>query len=324
MSEVIKRKFNIGIGKEITRGTKVVPAVWLKPTSEDINDQVEVVPTERSMGIIEDSEDQAVTKEFASGVIAGEIFDESFGYVLLGALGKVTSVESADSGVYDHTFEILQSAQHPSVTLEIKRGDIEQLAYPNAVVENLKISALINQYAMYEVDYRAKKGETASNSPSYTTENYFLAKDVCVKMADDVAGLDGASAMDIRSIEIEEAKNVEDDDTLCEDGPSDFLNKQVVIEGSIEMNFNTVYEKNYMLNNTVRAMRITMERADVTIGATSHPKLVIDLAKVKFSEAPITGGNNDIAKVELKFKAFYSTDDAFSMKAILSNEKVSY
>jgi len=324
MSEILKRKFNIGIGKESVRGTKVAPAIWLKPTSEDFNDQAEVVATERSMGIIEDSDDQVVVKKFASGVIAGELFDQSFGYFLLGALGQVASVESADSGVYNHTFTVLQSAQHPSLTLEIKRGDIEQKAYPNAVIENLKISSAVNQYVMFEADVRAKVGETASNSPSYIVENYFLAKDISVKLADAYDDLGSAEAIDVKSVDIEIAKNIEDDDVLGTDGPSDFLNKQIVVEGTLVMNFATVYEKNYVLNGTTKSMRVTMTNTDVTIGASSNPKLVIDLAKVKFSEAPITGGNNDIAQVEVKFKGFYSTDEAFSTKAILTNTKSSY
>jgi len=324
MSEILKRKFNIGIGKESARGTKVAPAIWLKPTSEDFNDQAEVIATERSMGIIEDSDDQVVVKKFASGVIAGELFDKSFGYLLLGALGAVSSAESADSGVYNHTFTVLQSAQHPTLTLEIKRGDIEQKAYPNAVIENLKISAGVNQYVMFEADIRAKTGETASNTPSYVVENYFLAKDISVKLADDYDDLGSASAIDVKSVDIEIAKNIEDDDVLGTDGPSDFLNKQMVIEGTMVLNFATVYEKNYMLDSATKAMRVEMNNTAVTIGATSHPKLVIDLAKVKFSEAPITGGNNDIAQIEVKFKGFYSSAEAFSIKAILTNLQASY
>ena len=324
MSEILKRKFNIGIGKETARGTKVIPAIWLKPTSEDFNDQAETIATERSMGIIEDSDDQVVVKKFASGVFAGELFDQSFGFLLLSALGQVSSVESADAGVYDHTFTVLQSAQHPTLTVEVKRGDIEQLAYPNAVVENLKISSAVNQYVMFEVDIRGKVGESATNTPSYIVENYFLAKNVVAVMADDYSGIGAGETLDIKSIDIEIAKNIEDDDVLGNDGPSDFLNKQLVIEGSMELNFTTVYEKNYVLDNTMKALRVTITNDCETIGAVSSPELVIDLAKVKFSEAPITGGNNDIAKVEVKFKAFYSSDDAFSIKAVLTNTKSSY
>lgn len=324
MSEQIKRRFNVGVGKETSRGTKVAPAVWIKPTSEDYNDQVEVVATERSMGIIEDSDDQVVTKQFSSGVIAGEVFDQAFGYFLLAGIGQVSSVESGDSGVYDHTFSVLQSAQHPSLTVEVKRGDVEQKAYANVVVESLKISSEVNNYVVFEVDLRGKVGETASNSPSYSDENYFLSKHTTVKIADDYSGIGSGDELDVKNIELTISKNIEDDDLLGDSGPSDFLNKQMVIEGNLTLNFTSVYEKNYMLNGTTKAMRISLTNSDVTIGASSNPELVIDLAKVKFSESMISGGNNDIAKIDVSFKGFYSSDDAFSIKAVLTNTKSSY
>jgi len=325
MSEVLKRKFNIGIGKETTRGTKVVPAIWLKPTAEDFNDEVEVVATERSMGVIEDSDDQVVTKNFSSGTIAGEVFDKSFGYVLLGAIGQVGSVEKvADSGVYDHTFSVLQSAQHPSMTLEIKRGDIEQKAYALCVVESLKISSAVNEYVVFEVAYRGKAGVAGTATPSYVAENYFLAKHIGVKLADTYAGLSGASEIDVKSIELNINKNIEDKDLISNDGPADFLNKQMVIEGTIEMYFSSVYARDYALNGTSKAMQIVMENTAVTIGASSKPKLVINLAKVKFGDAPVKGGNNDLAMVELSFKGFYSLSDSKSIEAILTNTQATY
>lgn len=325
MSELLKRTFNIGVGKETTRGTKVTPAIWLKPTSEDYNDQVDVVATERSMGVIEDSDDQVVVKNYSSGTIAGEVFDKSFGYIILATLGKITTVEKVgDSGVYDHKGEILQSSQHPSLTLDIKRGDIEHKAYPLCVVENLKISSAVNEYVVYEVGLKGKKGEASTTTPSYVIENYFLAKNIAVKLSDTYAGIGSAVAIDVKSLELNISKNIEDKDLLSVDGPSDFLNKQIVIEGTIEMFFSSVYERDYALNGTTKAMQIVMENSGVTIGATSHPKIVINLAKVKFSDAPIKGANNDLASVELSFKGFYSQTDSKSIEIILTNTQATY
>lgn len=325
MTEILKRKFNIGIGKETVRGTKVAPAIWLKPTSEDFNDSVDVKATERSMGVIEDSDDQVVIKNFANGTFAGEIMDKSFGYLLLATIGAVGSVEKVgDSGVYDHTFSVLQSAQHPTLTFEIKRGDIEQKAYANAVVESLKITSAVNEYVVFEVGVRAKAGVAGSGTPSYVAENIFLAKHTGVKLADTYAGLGAASEIDVKSIELTITKNIEDKDLLSQDGPADFLNKQMTIEGSMEMYFADIYTRDYALNGTTKAMQIVIENTGVTLGASSTPKLVINLAKVKFSEPMVTGSNNDIAKVAVKFKGFYSLTDSKSVEAILTNTQSAY
>lgn len=327
MSEQIKRRFNVGIGKETERGTAVSPDFELKPTSEDFNDQVETIVSERGLGVIEDSEDLVVGKKFSSGSIAGEVFDKSIGLMLLGALGDVASAAQSapNASVYDHTFTVDQSAQHPSFTIDVKRGDIEHLAYPNCVVENLKIEAEAGaKYVTFEADFRGRAGAASIVEPSYVTENYFLAKDVVIALATNYAGIGSAVAIDVKSFTLEIAKNIEDVDVLGDDEPSDFLNKQMAIEGEIVMNFSSVTEKNYVLNNTSKAMRITLENAGVTIGSSAHPKLVIDLAKVKFSEAGISGGNNDLAGITLKYKGLYSTTDSKSISAVLSNLETSY
>lgn len=325
MSEILKRRFNIGVGKETVRGTKVAPAIWLKTTSEEYNDEIEPVVTERSMGVIEDSDDQVVAKNFSAGPIGGEVFDKSIGYFLLAGLGAVSSVtKSGESLVYEHSFSVLQSALHPTLTLEIKRGDIEQKAYPNVVVDSLKLSAEVNQYVTFEASLRGKAGVVGNATPSYVAENYFLAKNISIKLAENLAGLSSANKIDAKNFEIEFIKNVEDKDVLGTDGPSDFLNKQFAIEGSVELYFSSVYERDYAIQGLAKAMRIELENSAVTIGSTSHPKLVIDIAKAKFSEAKISGGNNDIASLSVTFKGFYSLTDSKSVTAVLTNTQASY
>ena len=324
MTELIKRKFNIGIGKEASRGVKVAPTYWLKPLSEDINDKIEVAVSERAVGVIEDSEDQEISKRMSGGAIAGEVFDKSFGLILLAALGQVGSVETVDTGVYEHVFGVLQSAKHPTLTIEVKRGDNEQKAYPNSVIETLKLEAAVNQYLKYEIAVRGKAGAAETSSPAYITENYFLGQHINLKLADNLAGLDGASSIDVKRVELNINKNIEDDDKLGSIEPNDFLNKQLTIEGSIEMNFKDTVLMDYALNGDQKAMRLEIINGDITIGASSNPKLVVDLAKIKLREPLISGDNNEIAKVTVNFKAFYSASDSKSIETVLTNLEASY
>ncbi|MFH0891340.1 MAG: phage tail tube protein [Candidatus Falkowbacteria bacterium] len=319
MMELIKRRFNIGIGRETSRGVAVAPSYWLKPLSEDINDKIEVAVSERAVGVIEDSEDQEISKKMSGGGIAGEVFDESFGLILLATLGQVGSLETADAGVFDHVFAVLQSAKHPTLTVEVKRGDNGQKAYPNAVIETLKLEAAAGQYLKYEIAVRGKAGVAATSVPAYTAENYFLGQHISLKLADDLAGLDGASAIDVKKVEININKNIEDDDKLGSVEPNDFLNKQLTIEGSVEMNFKDTVLLDYALNGNKKALRLEIVNGDVTIGASSHPKLTIDLAKIKLREPLVSGDNNEIAKVTAAFKAFYSASDSKSIEAKLTN-----
>lgn len=325
MSEILKRRYNIGIGKETSRGTKATPKYWLKPLSEEYNDKIEVVASERAFGVIEDSEEMVVKKKYSAGKISGEVFDKSFGLFLLGAIGQVSSVSKAeDSSVYDHTFSVLQSAKHPTLTVEVKRGDNEQKAYPNCVIESLKIESQANEYVKFEAQLKGKAGSVSDGIPGYETENYFMGKDVSVKLADNLAGLDGATPVDARKIEINIAKNIEEDKRLGTHEPNDYLNKEFSVEGTLEILFRDTTLKNWALNGSKKALRIDIVDTSTTIGISSHPSLRFDLAKIKFKD-PVEGGdNNDIVKVTVGFKSLYSSSEAKSIEAILTNLETSY
>jgi hypothetical protein len=325
MSELIKRKYNIGIGRETSRGVVIAPKYWLKPLSQDYDDKIEIATSERACGVIEDSEDMVIKKKFSTGKIDGEIFDKSFGLFLLASLGQVASAEKqTDSGVFDHTFSVLQSAKHPTLTLEVKRGDNEQKAYPNCVVESLKIEAQANEYVKFEAQVRGKSGVNSNSIPGYETESYFLGKDVLVKLADNLAGLGSATAIDARKVEVHVAKNIEEDKRLGSIEPNDFLNKEFSVEGTIEVLFKDTVLKNWALNGDQKALRIEIADTTKIIGTASHPNLKIDLAKIKFKDPVESGDNNEIVKVAVGFKGLYSATDGKSIEVVLTNLEVNY
>lgn len=325
MSEILKRRYNVGLGRETVRGVKVEPKYWLKPTNEEYNDKIEVVASERAFGVIEDSEDMVVKKKYSAGQIQGEVFDKSFGLFLLGVIGQVNSVAKVgDTSVYDHKFSVLQSAKHPTLTVEVKRGDNEQKSYSNCVVESLKIESQANEYVKFEAQLKGKAGSISDGVPGYETENYFLGKDVSVKLADDLAGLDGVGTIDVRKIELNITKNIEEDKRLGTHEPNDYLNKEFSVEGTLEVLFRDVTLKNWALNGEKRALRIDIVDTSTTIGTGSHPSLRFDLAKIKFKDPVESGGNNDIVKVTAGFKSLYSSSDAKSIEAVLTNLEINY
>lgn len=323
MSEAIKRLYNLGIAKEATRGTKAVPSFWLKALS-DIQDKIEPVKTERAFGRIEASEDMVIGKKFSSGSISGEIFDKSFGLFALGALGSVSSAVTGDAGVYAHVFTILQSSQHPSFTIVEKRSDVEQVAYVNSVIESLNIEFAMNDYIKFTAMMRGKSKVADTSSPTYVSENYFMAKNVTTKIADTYAGLSAGTELCLKALSLDVVKTIQDDECLGHDEPTDFLNQEIKVTGSMELYFSSVYERDYALNNTIKAMQIEIEDTNTTIGTTSHPKLTIKLAKVKFEQPEISNNNNEIVRLVLPFEAYYSASDALEIEATLVNTQVSY
>ncbi len=322
-AKFIGRQIQVGIGKESARGTVVEPTFWLQNMNVDVEDKFEGVADENTLAVIEDAQDFKVTKKFAEGEVGGKVTDKSIGLLLLSALGGLSTAAGSESSTYVHTFSVQQDAQHDSLTVEVKNPN-EQKAHGNGVVNKLGIKASLGKMVEITVGFLAKLGVASTSTPSYTSENSFIAKDVSVKFAANIAGLGAASAVAIKDVEINIEKNVESDDVLGNVEPADFLNKQLSVSGSVELVYDATTYKALALAGTSRAMRITIENADAIIGTTLHPKLVIDLAKVKFTEWARTSDQNEIIKQTLNFKAFYSLSDTSMISVALTNAQATY
>jgi len=324
MTKFIGRLADIGIAKEATRGTAESTADFFLPkTSLSIDDGVEQVIDESSVGVIEDSTDASVVSKFAEGEIEGNIFDKSFGLILLAWLGSVSSTGPTDTSVYTHSFSVLQSAQHPSLTLFLDDPN-QDYKYALAVLKSLDLDVMLGKYATYKAGFRSKAGATATISPSYTAENHFLPQHGSIKIASAPSGLDSGTEVDIRSIKITSNKNVEDDRKLGSLDQADILNKQFAVEGTIELVFDDETFKTEMLADTAKALRIALVNSEVTIGAASNPSLTLDLAKVKFSKFERGYSNDDTVTATVDFKGFYSLSDTSMITAELINEQSSY
>lgn len=324
MSKYIGRLVDIGIGKEAVRGTAETTAgFYLPKVSLSIDDGIDQVVDESTIGVIEGSANASVVGKFAEGEIEGNVYDKSIGVLLQSALGTVNTTGPAETTVYTHTFSVAQSAQHQSLTLFLNDPN-QDYKYALAMITSLSLDIVLGQYARYKAAFRSKVGATATISPSYTAENHFLPQHASLKVASAVAGLTGASAMDVRSIKLEIKTNAEDDRKLGSLDAADILNKQMEVEGSVELVFNANTFKTEMLADTAQAMRIRLANTDVTIGTTLNPQITIDLAKVKISKFEKNYENDGIVNATVSFKAFYSLADTSMISVVLQNTKTSY
>lgn len=324
MTKFIGRLADIGIAKEAVRGSaEATVDFYLPKTSLSIDDGIEQAIDESSIGVIEGATGANVVARFAEGEIEGNIYDKSFGLLLLSALGSVSTSGPAETSVYTHAFSVLQSAQHPSLTLFLDDPN-QDYKYALAVLQSLELDVMLGQYARYKAAFRSKAGATATLSPSYSAENHFLPQHGSLKIASNLAGLGAASALDIRSVRLSIEKNAEDDRKLGSLDQADILNKEMAVEGSIELVFNDNTFKTQMLADTAQALRIRLTNSDVTIGTTLNPQLTVDLAKVKFSKFERMYANGDTVTAAVDFKGFYSLSDTSMITAELINTQASY
>lgn len=328
MAKGIAKLFSFGIAKEAARGTAEASAsYWIPWLNLDVQERDSKALDEASIGVIEDSVDQKIVKQWADGKWDAPIGDKHFPLVLLAALGSISSaVKGGETVVYDHTITVAQNAQHPSLTLFID-DPLAAADYKHAlgVISSLEVRYELGKFLQYTANIKAKKGASATITPSTTSENKFLSQHLTFKLATNLAGLDAAGATSLKSLNLKIEKNVEDDDVLGNVAPADFLNKQFSIEGTLEAIWQNESDfKTAALAGAAKAMRVDLVNSDVTLGTASNPRVKIDLAKVIFKEItrPLVVG--DIVKQTLAFKAHYSTGDSKMITILANNLIASY
>ena len=327
MSKFIGRLVDVGIFKEAVRGTAGDPTFWLPQVNLTLDEQIQQVVDESSVGVVEDAIDANVTEKFVEGTLEGIIRAESFGLLLLSALGVDTpSADTPEAGVHTHAFTMGQTAQHPSLTLAVSEPNSAK-RFALGMITSLDVEVALNEYAKFTAGFRAKVGIADALTPAYVEADerkVFLPQHGTFKTAVDLAGLTAAPAIEIKGFTLSINKNVEDDQSIGDLDPTDILNKQVAVEGTVEIMYDDTVFIDDMLADTARAMRLTLENTDITIGAVTSPKLEIDLARVKFSEVTKPFTNNDLVVQTVSFKAFYDLTDASMITVALINETTSY
>jgi len=329
MSKFIARLNHIGLGVESTRGTAVAPTFWFPKMSMKHDDKVQRIDDESSVGVVEDSLEGEVTQKFSEGELGGRVDADSLGLLMKLSLGSNSvAAVAGQAGAYDHTFNVLQSAQHPSFTLGMKDPNTGNgFSYSLGMVSEFALSCEINKYAEYKMKYRAnsKVAVGSAYTPSYSNvQNTFLPQHGVIKVATNVAGLGAASPVEVKKFEISIKKNIEDDQVIGNVSASDRLNKQFVIEGSLEIIANDYSYTDMLLNGDAKAFSATFTNTAKTIGVSTNPSFALTLYKVEFMEVANSQDNNGFIKQALKFKGYYSLADAKSIVAVVRNVTASY
>lgn len=325
MSKYVGRLIDLGIARETTRGVGVAPAFWIPQTAFSFDDKVVKARVDSGVGELADSEQAHVTTKYGEGSIEGEIRDRSFGLFLYALLGTLATTGPTDS-LYTHSFSLAESNQHQSLSFTVIDPNTTEM-YKMVMLNSLEINVELDQVVKFTAEFLGKSAVGAATpTVSYLAENKFTKAHLVLKVAADLAGIAAASALSVKRLRLTIQKNVVMDDVLGTVEPEDFLNKQVAIEGEIELNYTDETWKNYMKQNTNRAMQIDLVNNDVTIGSSSRPELDIRLPKVDFFDWEPDYSNDDIVSQVISFKASHDISGGNKMISTcqLKNTNASY
>lgn len=324
MTKFLGRLANVGIAKEASRGTAESSAdYWVPHVRLSIDDEIEQVVDESSVGVLEDAVEAEITKTVAVGSVEGNIGVDSIGLLLLNVFGSVSTSGPSDSA-YTHTFNVGQDSQHDSLTFFMNEPN-QDWQHANGMLSEFTLDAIIGSYAKFTAGFRAFAGVSDTLSPSFSAETRFLPQHGTFKLASAQSGLGAAGATSIRQVTLNIEKNLEDDMALGSATPADILNGQFMVSGSVELVYDADTIKDTMLADTAQAIRITLTNSGVDIGAGStNPSLQFDLYKAKISNFKRNFDNGQITTATFEFKGLYSISDSKMLEATLVNGVTSY
>jgi hypothetical protein len=323
MGEIIGRDIEVGVSVENTRGTAMTVAEkWLKKVVCNITNKAEHAVDDSSHGDLADSDNRRVVKKFIQGGLEGIVHADVLGYFLYNLYGAVSSSNVAGS-VYDHEFTLGQSVEHPSLSLFVKDGSVQQLVFNNAMIGSFEISAAVDDFVRFSAAFMAKDEANNTDTPSYDTEYDFIGKDITVKIADSEAGLSAATALKIKELTVSFDPGPIMDHVCGSYTPDDIYNSKMSIEGSFVKNFTDEVFKDLYQGDTAKYMQIVIA-GEANIGGSNHPTITILLNKVKITGWDRSGGNDELVTENVEFKAFLNLTDNQQSKITVRNLTVEY
>jgi len=323
MAKIIGRRVKLGVAMESSRGVGVAPAMAIPFAGLTLMPKVDSILVENALGQIADTEDRLIEEKYAEGEIEAPLRDQTFAYILASLIGASPS-SSGSSGEFVHDFTLANTNQHKSLTLTVIDG-IQSEMLKLAMINSLEITAELGGLVKYTAGFISKVGVNTTATATPSVENLFTKKGVQVKIAANLAGLDAASVLELKSLTLTINKNAERDSVLGSEEPIDVLNKQFSVEGSLNLTLESQAYRNYMLDNSKKAMRIDIINPDVSLN-TNNPRLRIELPRVSFDGFEPDRSLEDIMKQTINFKAHYDLTNSQDIitTCSLRNGKTSY
>jgi len=315
---------SVTIGKETTAGTAVAGTETI-PTdgSQTLGSGAEYTKDEQARGSRAIRSNSEISLLKSEPGWTANVFSETFGRILEGMFGSVSSAANADASslVYDHTYSVLEDTALPTYTIRMLDG-IEDIMSTYNVVNELTINFSSDNRATYTVSYMGQKQETATGTPAYDADDApFRATDAVVKLATSLAGLDAASSICVLSGSITFTNNVQAFKCTEGDEHSKIVGTTFEVSGSLTLLFEDGTYRDFHLDGTKRSLRIDLTNTGDTIGTAANPQLQIDVTQAAFEEFDATPSATDTMEQTLGFQGEIN---GTIVSAILTNLTASY
>lgn len=138
-------------------------------------------------------------------------------------------------------------------------------------------------------------------------------------LADTEVGLDGASATNVTRVTVNFNKNLEEYQALGSEDITALFNKGFEVTGDFDALYDATTLVDLVEASTKKYMRLELINTDVDLGSGVNPTLTIDFGKVSLETRDQSSDNDGLITQTIGFTAEYNNDDAYTVKADLTN-----
>lgn len=324
MSTFIGRQIEFAIATEAVRGTAEATATKaVKKVTCNVIPQVETVIDDSTFGRIEDAETSRTVRKWTEGDVEGILHVDTLGYVINSIYGSTATTDLGD-GAFEHENTLAQNILHPTLTLFVKDADVRQEKVAGALVSTLGIEMTTDDYIRYTMSFLGKQSATDSSTfPALTTDYDFISRDVTVKVASSEAGLVGATALKVKTFNIDINTNAEADFVFGNYSPDEIYNKQFVIEGEFETNYTNNDLKTLFESKASRYMSLDIT-GEADLGGGNHPTVSFLFNKIQITSWERSSDADELSTQTVGFKAFYNVEDEQQSKVTIINVTETY
>lgn len=310
MSKHVGRRGTLGLAKESSRGTVVVPTFWVPRVTISFDDKTDTARESEGLGKIADSDANYVVMQRAEGDVEFQADDRILGLFLTSLIGA--SPVKTGANPYTYTYTLSQSNQHQSLSILYQDPDITKI-FPLGVVNSLKFTVDMNAIVTCTASFMSRVGKdwTAQTADFTGLGTKFLHQHLVFKTASAVGSLAAASAISLKKLEFTISSNTMFDTVLGTVEPEDILNQQFSVEGTIELLKQDETYRRYMLDGTYKSVGISLVN-----GTTSQ--LNLQLPRVDFSAWEQDRSLDNIVSQKINFKGNYDAANALDIISTLT------
>lgn len=325
MARFIGRQATVYVGRETTRGVGVAATFKVPKVLFDHDLMVNKVTSSLAYGGIWDGNQAHVALKWAEGKLETDFLSRSMGLFLLALFGNVSTAGPTDSA-YTHTFTLQNDVLHDSLSLYSTDANKTEL-FERSMIESLEITVVPDDVVKVAVEFQSNP-PTDSTEPStaYVAESKFVGRHASVKLAALTSGLGAASKLTgVKEFTLRVQKNLQKQFVLSTIQPEDINNRRFEITGTLKIDFSDDTYRDFMENNTYRALRFNLNNVDDLIGATSTPQFTIDLSRCHFEGWEKSVPPDEVAEQTISFRALYDiTNGNLINSCTLVNNTASY